>query len=166
MAQYEGSVRMPRWLTSLIGLAAAATLASAVPVLTEDGAGAGRVPLTLLLVAVALLLAVVVMAFGALRIAVDNEVLRFHVGSFGRTRPAPEIESVEAEPYRWLPYMGWGIRVSRRYPLRSSAYSVPFLRAGVGVETTGGMRYQLSSWHPEQLAQATTVLMRSDEAVL
>ncbi len=153
---------MPRWLMLLIGLAAAVTLASAVPVLAEDGAGAGRVPLALLLVAVGLLLAAVVKVFGTLRVAVDDEILRFHFGPFGKTLAASGIASVEAERYRWLLYMGWGIRVSRRHPLRDRAYSVPFLRAGIGIETRDGKRYQVSSRQPRQLAQAITVLTRGD----
>ena len=58
------------------------------------------------------------------------------------------------EPYRWLAYGGWGLRLGRNGGRWSRAYSVPFARSGVVVDSHDGHRIYITSHRPEELAEA------------
>ncbi len=152
MSTYEESVYASRWLMALIVVAAAGSLFSAITALQGDG-GSRVLGVGLPALIGALLIAVAV-CFGRLRTESGGSGLRFHFGPFGRTLAVADILAAEVMPYSWLRFGGWGIRFGRTagHPVR--AYSVPFLRTGVAVETRDGSHYFVSSRRPEALAAA------------
>lgn len=161
MNRYRESVPSSRWLILLALLAAAGALIGAGAALRGDDGG--RVVTAVVLVVLALVLGGVAVFFARLRVELDERLLRFHFGPFGRTLDAAEIRSVEPAPYPALPFGGWGIRFGRMGGHSARAYSVPFLRSGVAVEMNNGKRYYVSSRQPEALARAVGQLTRTVE---
>lgn len=151
MNRYDESVYAARWLLIVVALAMVASVGGAVLLLA--GADAPRW-VALQLVAVGILLGLIEWMFMRLRIEVTRERLRFHFGPFGPTLKLSDVRSVEPSPYRWLAFGGWGIRFGRVAGTTVRAYSVPFLRTGVAIETVAGRRYYTSSRRPEVLAAA------------
>jgi hypothetical protein len=96
--------------------------------------------------------------FGRLRIEVDEHALRFRFGALRCTLEAERIARAVPEPYRWWQYGGWGWRFALVGRRLVRAYSVPFVRSGVAVETTDGKRYYLSSRAPAELAAVLAAL--------
>ena len=93
-------------------------------------------------------------SFRRLRIAVNDDEMRFAFGMLRKTLPLAAIQPVEAKRYRWLTYGGWGIRHAlggRR------AWSMPGVPEGVEITVAEGTRvrrYFVSSRSPELLAEA------------
>jgi hypothetical protein len=141
-----------RWFIAVLVVAAAGSLFSAIDALRDEGGsrllGAGLPAL------IAALLIAVAVVFGRLRTGAGGKGLRFHFGPFGRTLEAVDIRAAAVVPYKWLRFGGWGIRLGRMGGHSVRAYSVPFLRTGVAVETRDGARYYVSSRRPEALAAA------------
>jgi hypothetical protein len=150
--RYRESVLASRWLMAAIALAAVAAFAGAVATLRSEDEHRGAT--AVMLAAILAVLIAVALCFARLRIATDGGTLRFRFGPFGPTLDASEIRSVEVTRYRWLAFGGWGIRFGRIAGHRATAYSVPFLRSGVTIETANGKRYYVSSRQPESLAEA------------
>ncbi len=148
---YDESIYAARWLLTVIALAMVASLGGALLVLVREDAPWW---VAAQLGAVGALLGVVEFMFMRLRIEVGGERLRFHFGPFGPTLKLSDVRSVEPSPYRWLAFGGWGIRFGRVAGQTVRAYSVPFLRTGVAIETAAGRRYYASSRRPEVLAAA------------
>lgn len=151
MNRYDESVYAARWLLIVVALAMAASVGSAVFVLAREDAPRW---VAVQLVAIGILLGAIEWMFMRLRIEVNGERLRFHFGPFGPTLKLSDVRSVEPSPYRWLVFGGWGIRFGRVAGQTVRAYSVPFLRTGVAIETAGGRRYYASSRRPEVLTAA------------
>ena len=105
----------------------------------------------LVAVGVLVFMAVLDRWFMVLRVRVEPSGVEARFGPFSKQLPATQVESVEAMPYRWTPYLGWGIRFAsgKRY-----AWSVPFIREGVSVALGDGARYFISSRQPERLVAA------------
>ena len=151
---YDETVPCSRWFARAMLVSALLTFAGgAWLLLASSPPWAG---LAALAAAPPLFAAVAV--FGALRIEVDARALRARFGPFGPTLPGDAIAAARAEPYRWLPHGGWGLRRGRLGGRTSRACSVPFLRTGVAVETRNGQRYYLSSRRPDELAAAVNRL--------
>lgn len=162
---YEETVRMPRWLVVVMAMVAVGLAFGAVSTATDDGASSAvRFGLGGLLAGLSVAMLWVTWAFSALRIEIDEAILRFHFGPIGKTLTAGEIATVTVEAYRLGTYLGWGLRGSWRAGMRDQAYSVPFLRAGVGVTTQSGTHYHLSSRQPERLAEAANALVSAGGA--
>lgn len=89
--------------------------------------------------------------FMALDVAVDEIAVRAAFGPFRKTLPIARIRSASEEPYRWMPYGGWGIRWSTQ---KRQAWSVPFLKTGVEVQSHDGSRCFISSRDPERFRSA------------
>jgi hypothetical protein len=161
--RYTESVAAPRWFLVLIAALALGALAGAILVIRDpDGASSGVLFAMMLLVAVALLSVVIV--FGRLRVEV-RESLRFHFGPFGRTLEAADVRSATVERYPWMTFGGWGIRLGWWHGGLARAYSVPFLRTGVAIETAEGKHYYVSSQRPDELAVAIQAWTGSREGV-
>jgi hypothetical protein len=152
LSTYDESVYASRWFIAVLVVAAAGSLFSAIDALRDAGGsrllGAGLPAL------IAALLIAVAVVFGRLRTEAGGNGLRFHFGPFGRTLEAADIRAAAVVPYKWLRFGGWGIRLGRMAGHSVRAYSVPFLRTGVAVETRDGTRYYVSSRRPEALAAA------------
>lgn len=161
MSTYDESVYASRWFIAVLVVAAAGSLFSAVDALRDDGGnrvlGAGLPAL------IAALLIAIAVVFGRLRTEAGRNGLRFHFGPFGRTLEAADIRAAEVVPYRWLRFGGWGIRRGRMAGHSVHAYSVPFLRTGVAVQTRDGTRYYVSSRRPDVLAAAINQATRPRE---
>lgn len=153
--EYREHVRAPHWFLLLVAGGVVSTCAVviwAAWVDREAGAQRWAIVIGTLLGGGALMATVA--CFTNLRVRVGQGVLRFHFGPFGETVQGTAIVSAEAAPYRWRRFGGWGLRGALPRPWRDRAYSVPFLRESVVVETTGSVRYHLSSHHPQRLVDA------------
>ncbi len=151
MNRYDESVTAARWLLLAVALAMLASVVGAVLVLVSEDTPWW---VALQLVAVGILLGFIELTFMRLRIEVRGDRLRFHFGPFGPTLKLSEVRSAEPSPYRWMAFGGWGIRFGRVAGRSVRAYSVPFLKTGVAIETAGGKQYYTSSRRPEALAGA------------
>lgn len=152
MNRYDESVYAARWMLVVIALAMFATLGAAIATLFSGDSRQWGV--AGMLVGIGAILGLAELMFMRLQIEVDQERLRFRFGPFGPTLKLSEIQSAEADPYRWLVFGGWGIRFGRVSGRFMRAYSVPFMRTGVAIETVTGARYYISSRQPEALATA------------
>ncbi|HRC61967.1 MAG: hypothetical protein K1X87_11240 [Dehalococcoidia bacterium] len=150
MNRYDESAYAARWMLVIVALTMIVCLASAFVVLARDAPW--WVPVQL--VAVGVILGFVEFLFMRLRIEVTEARVRFRFGPFGPTLKRSEIRSAEVVPYRWVAFGGWGIRIGRVAGRFMRAYSVPFLRTGVAIETNAGARYYVSSRRPELFAAA------------
>jgi len=149
--RYDESVYAARWLLLVVVLAMAASIGGAVLVLASEESAWW---VSLQLVAVASLLGAIQLTFRRLRIEVTSGRLCFRFGPFGPTLKLSEVRSAQPSTYRWAAFGGWGIRFRRFSGLSVRAYSVPFLRTGVAVETAEDGHYYISSRRPEALAGA------------
>ncbi|MGE3412255.1 MAG: hypothetical protein AB7L91_08550 [Dehalococcoidia bacterium] len=152
MKRYQESVYAARWMRLLVALSALATIGATVPVVFGDDGSKWFVVASLILTGA--ILGLVEFTFMRLRIDVTRDQMRFHFGPFGPTLKLSDVRSAEPSPYRWLAFGGWGIRFGRVSGRTVRAYSVPFIRTGVAIETAGGTRYYTSSQRPEALAAA------------
>lgn len=96
--------------------------------------------------------------FGRLHVDVDEQALRFRFGPLRCTLDAAQIARIAPERYRRWRFGGWGWRFAVMERRLVRAYSVPFVRSGVAVETTDGRRYYISSRAPEALTRAVRAL--------
>jgi hypothetical protein len=155
---YSETVHTPRWFALLCEALALVTAVAVLVAIRDESAASDRLLTAGLMTPAVLVLLALALIFGRLHIDVGphgaGDALRFHFGPFGRTLEAGDIRAAEAEPYRWLAFGGWGIRFGRTSGRTVRAYSVPFWRTGVTVETTDGKRYYISSRRPEALAAA------------
>jgi hypothetical protein len=161
--EYREAVPSARWFEIAVRLCALAPLAGAFGIALAPGeAGSAEWIGGLALVAMSLALSLLIPSLLRLNIEVGPGRLRVRLGPFRRTIEASAIRSVRAERYRPWAFGGWGWRFGwSEGPIQ--AYSVPFLRSGVEVETSRG-RYYLSSRAPAQLAQAIERLAREGRA--
>jgi len=149
--RYEESVYSARWVPIGVALAMVASLGGAILVLAREDAPWW---VAVQLVAVGVVLGLIAWMFMRLQVEVTRERVRFHFGPFGPTLKLSDIRAAEPSPYHWLAFGGWGIRIGRVAGRTVRAYSVPFLRTGVAIETVTGGRYYTSSRRPEVLAAA------------
>jgi hypothetical protein len=157
---YTEAVPSARWFAVAVRLCALAPLVSAASLLRAPGEpGAGGWIGVAVLGAMSVALFFLVPSLLRLRIEVGNHDLRVRLGPFRRTIAASAIRSAQPERYRPWAFGGWGWRLGWSGGTSMQAYSVPFLRSGVAVETERG-RFYLSSRSPAQLAQAIERLAR------
>jgi len=152
MSTYDETVYAAWWFLPAVAIATAAAVVSAMGALFgDDDERWGAVAA---LVGVGVTLGVVEFVFMRLRIELRGGSLRFRFGPFGPTLRVHDIVSAAPAPYRCLAFGGWGIRFGRIDGRSARAYSVPFLRTGVSVETASGRLYYTSSRRPGALAEA------------
>ena len=152
--RYREVVPFPAWIQGLAVLAVAGMVAAlAIP--TAAAADwrfyAWYYPVMGL---TALVTLVVVTNFRYLTIVVTDESVRFRFGIFGTSLPLETLQGCEVKRYHWLPYGGWGLRMTTGGRVAYSVLGVP-----QGVEITAERkgklrRYFVSSAHPETLAAA------------
>ncbi len=147
---YTESVPNPWWLMATLWLCPPLAVVGALAV-WRDETGISRVIGVLLLLTLAFVLVLLALWLQALRIEVTAAALHYGWGPMGATRRWVEVIGAEVEPYRWLTYGGWGLRLATG---RRRAYSVPGVRFGVLVRTRDGKRTHLASRQPEALCAA------------
>ena len=156
---YSEIVVASRWVNALAVVLGAGAGAGIAAMWRDGGASDGaRGPSTVALAVVAVVLLLAWRWFGRLHVDVDERALRFRFGPLRCTLDAARIARVSPEPYRWWRFGGWGWRFARVERRVVRAYSVPFVRSGVAVDTTDGRRYYISSRAPEALAYAVRAL--------
>lgn len=162
MSHYEESTNAPRWLLALVLLAALAMIGVAAVVLLDDELStAGRVLLGIVLASSGLALLIVVRMFATLRVRVTDDVVVFGFGRVRKSLRADEIVSAAPDPYPWLRYGGWGVRISTG---GYRAYSQAFERESVVIHAADQHRYHVTSRHPADLAEAINDLAAAESA--
>lgn len=139
-----------RWIVRLAAIAAVVGLLG-----TADDGGSTLV-LTLVIGAMLVGLMLVELWFMNLRVEVGDEALVAAFGPIKTHLRVRDITDVQAEPYQWLLYGGWGLRFGFG---KRRAWTVPFLNTGVRVTRSDGTRYFISSRSPERLAAAVASLI-------
>jgi hypothetical protein len=158
--EYREAVPPARWFEAVIRLCALLPLIAAVGIVADEEATGAAWLGVAAFTAVSLALSVFIPQLLRLHIEVSRGQLRVRVGPFGRTIEGSAIRSARPERYRPWAFGGWGWRFGwSGGPIQ--AYSVPFLRSGVEVETSRG-RYYLSSRTPARLAQAIERLAQQE----
>ncbi|MBM4415229.1 MAG: hypothetical protein FJ035_03020 [Chloroflexi bacterium] len=147
-----------RWFDAL-GIVAGAALAAGLVATWRAGDSDGERAMALaVLVGVGVVLVLVWRWFARLQVEVDERALRFRFGPVRCTLDAERIAGVTPQAYRWWRFGGWGLRFARIEGRLVRAWSVPFVRSGVAVETTDGRQYYVSSRAPEALVHAVRAL--------
>ena len=163
---YTESVRAEWWLYSFLALLFGGTTGALTGVaITGSIEGAEAAVFYITFALSALTSVFVIVNFTNLDIAIDDRGLSFSFGMFRRSFDWSSITDAQAEPYRWVRFGGWGIRLGTG---RRRAWSMLFVRTGVNVTVQSGgrtMEYYLSSRRPEEMARALQAGVRAAQPV-
>lgn len=98
--------------------------------------------LALIMGATALILLLVVVAFHSLKLSVTADGITASFGGIITRRvPWAQIDRVEAAPYKWLQFGGWGLRWDGR---GGCAYSQPGVKDQLIVHLKSGKRFHVT----------------------
>jgi hypothetical protein len=151
--EYDEAVYAPRWFAWLsVGVAMFGGLVAPAILRDPELTSGERVAAAVAVMLACALAGGAGLVFSRLSVRASTDGVRAGFGPFATTLAPDSIEGVRAEPYRWLRFGGWGLRLS--WNLRDRAFSVPFVREGVTIRLQGGRTVFVSSRQPERLAAA------------
>ena len=108
---YRETVRGSVLLTAAVVLAAVGAAVGGAAVATDASLSTGeRVAVGMLMLLVAGVLVFVAVVFSRLQVEVNAVRVTWSFGPFRKSFPVEQVAAVQAEPYRWLKFGGWGIR--------------------------------------------------------